>query len=59
MGQDEAARVLRHVSRHTDQLAGQFQRQPQPAIADVEVKLVDLLLADTFGRPAPHQPRQR
>ena len=48
MGQNEATRMLRHVARHADQLAGEFQCQPQPAITYVEVQLVDLLLADTF-----------
>lgn len=36
-GKDKAAGVLAQVARETDQLARQVKRQPQAAIAEVEV----------------------
>jgi hypothetical protein len=59
MGQDETAWMLAHVTRYTDQLARKIECETQPAITDVEVELVDLLLADPFGGPPPDQACQR
>jgi hypothetical protein len=58
MGQNKPARVLGHVPRHTDQFSGKLKRKAEPAIANVEVELLDLLLAYAVGRPAPDKPRQ-
>ena len=59
LGQDEPARVLRQVARRADQLAGEVEREAQPAVTEVEVELLGVLRLDPFGRPAPHLARQQ
>ncbi len=52
--QHEAARVGAELPRKADQLARQLQRQPQPAVLQVEVQLLGVLLLHPVLRPAPH-----
>ena len=47
------------MARRADQLAGEIERQPEPAIRLVEVELVEMLFADALDRPAPHQAAER
>ncbi len=55
--QDEAARVLGQMARGTHQLAGEIEREAQPAVAEVEVQLLGVLVLDPL-RPAPGLGRQ-
>ena len=52
-GQNEAAGMLRQVTRRADQFARQLERQAQPPVAEIEVELLGVLRLDTFLRPAP------
>ena len=53
LGQNEAARMLRHVPGKADQCARQVQRQAQPAVLQVEVQCSGVFLGDAFLAPAP------
>ena len=53
VGEDETAGVLAQVARETDKLARQVKRQPQAAIAEVEVEPLDVPGLDALAGIAP------
>ena len=52
-GQDEAAGMLREMARRADQLAREFEGEPQTPVAEIEIELLGVLRLDAFLRPAP------
>src|SRR5690606_30324195 len=52
-GQHEPPWVLRGVSRGVDELPGEFERQCQPAIGQVEVEFIGVAFVNAFTAPAP------
>ena len=58
LGQHEAARMLRKMSRHADEVMRQIEGEPQPAVGKIEVQLLGLGFAHPFRAPAPNQTGQ-
>ena len=52
--QDKAARMLREVARRADQLLRKFEREPEPAVFEIEIKLLWLAFQ---RRPRCSSPR--
>src|SRR3546814_13789391 len=59
MGQDEAAGMLREMAGRADELTREIEREPQPAITQVEIELGRLLLVDALVAPPPDLARER
>ena len=58
-GDDEAADMLRKMTRKADQLAGKLQSQAQGVVGDIETQLAEMLRLDAFVAPAPDRAGQR
>ena len=52
--EDEAARMLREMPRRAHQLAGQLERQPQPAVSEIEIELLEFGFGHAVLAPAPY-----
>jgi hypothetical protein len=51
--QDKAARMLTEMARRAHELTGEIERQAKPAVGEVEVQFLDMLVLNPVLRPAP------